>query len=525
MSIKVLVVDDRVHSAQALGDAHALDGCEVTIAGSWVEAADTLAYQQLANTPPPALLIGPLSKDAIDSLSNLRRQGIDPPAVLYTENRSHDQDTVLIAQYQLRTILHKPFSAADRARLLGGGDDGLDLAPLTEVAPLGSADAATSALRGQAVEVPLPPAPAGRTRMRTPPLGTGAPAGRDFDDLTGSSRSSSVREPPPRRQAPGADLPTGVQRLLQDYGGPEAPAAAKATTPASAASERLPARPGATAPQAAEPEGRRRLEEPRSISIVIVDDRFGTAALLVERCGAAGQRCHVAPTYVEALIWLERLMSSPMGCELVVGPLSADGVSAVREYRKRSWPTHTVFYTESATQSQDARLQLQYGCMTILRRAGMSEPLEKLITELRWHARVPPAQPQDHVRGARTTGTAATTASGLHQAPAAPGVPATRTVATAPAAAPAKAGSDGRLVPPTTSDAQHGAPSRIRRSVLPPAVSEEGRQAPLSIDVPLDAHHPTRVVTCQSCRQEFVVAASVNLPVRCPHCQAVTRLT
>jgi len=299
-----------------------------------------------------------------------------------------------------------------------------------------------------------------------------------------------------------------VQRLLQDYGGADAPAGAKAAVPTPSSGER--------APTAAEQEGRRRLEEQRSVSIVIVDDRFGTAALLVERCGAAGQRCHVAATYVEALIWLERLMSSPMGCELVVGPLSADGVSAVREYRKRSWPTHVVFYTESATQSQDARLQVQYGCMTILRRAGMSEPLEKLIADLRWHARQPPAQPQDHVRGAR----AATTASGLHQSPSAPGLAAARPAAQPPA----KTGSDGRLIPPVTSDTQHGAPSRIRRSVLPPAVSDDAKQAPLSIDVPLDAHHPTRVITCASCRQEFVVAASGNLPVRCPHCQTVNRL-
>jgi len=516
MSIKVLVVDDRVHSAQALGDAHALDGCEVTIAGSWVEAADTLAYQQLANTPPPALLVGPLSKDAIESLANLRRQGIDPPAVLYTENRSHDQDAVLITQYQLRTILHKPFSAADRARLLGAADDGLSLEPLSEAAAQGEVPGAGATLRAPAGEVALPPAPAAvnRTRMRTPPMGTTAPGGREFDDLTGSSRSSSVREQPARRPGQGADLPTGVQRLLQDYGGAEAPASAKPAGAGPTTGEPAATRPGAAAP-AAEPEGRRRLEEQRSVSIVIVDDRFGTAAPLVERCGAAGQRCHVAATYAEALIWLERLMSSPMGCELVVGPLSADGVSAVREYRKRTWPTHVVFYTESATQSQDARLPLQYGCMTILRRAGMSEPLEKLITELRWHARQPPAQPQDHVRGARTS---ATTVSGLHQAAPAP--------AARPAAQPpAKAASEGRLVPPGAADTQHGAPSRIRRSVLPPAASDDAKQAPLSIDVPLDAHHPTRVVTCQSCRQEFVVAASGNLPVRCPHCQAVNRLT
>jgi len=503
MSIKVLVVDDRVHSAQALGDAHALDGLEVAIASSWAEAADTLAYQQLANTPPPALLIGPLSKDAIDSLTNLRRQGIDAPAALYTENRSHDQDAVLIKQYQLRTILHKPFTADDRARLLGGAGE------LPGLAPLGAGPADAVDLRPPAGDVPLPPAPAVRTRMRTPPMGTSAPAAPDFADLTGSSRSSSVREQPPRRQAQSADLPTGVQRLLQDYGGDAGAAAA-----APAGAERIPPRLG-TAPAAAEPEARRRLEEPRSISIVIVDDRFGTAALLVERCGAAGQRCHIAPTYVEAVIWLERLMSSPMGCELVVGPLSADGVSAVRDYRKRNWPTHVVFYTESATQSQDARLPVQYGCMTILRRAGMSEPLERLITDLRSHARQAPAQPQDHVRGARSS---ATTVSGLHQAPAAaPARPASPS--------PAKPGSDSRVIPPAGTDTPHGAQGRIRRSVLPPDAGEEARQAPLSIDVPLEAHHQTRVITCQGCRQEFVVAASGNLPVRCPHCQAVNRLS
>jgi LSD1 subclass zinc finger protein len=202
-----------------------------------------------------------------------------------------------------------------------------------------------------------------------------------------------------------------------------------------------------------------------------------------------------------------------MGCELVVGPLSADGVAAVREYRKRSWGNHVVFYTESATQSQDARLPLQYGCMTILRRAGMSEPLESLISELRHHNRQPPAQPQEHVRGqVPRAGASAATTSGLHAPPAAVATP------SAHAAEPSRI-HDSRAVPPTGS-----VPQRIRRSVLPPAQPAGRSDSALSIDVPSSSRQASRVVVCTSCRQEFVVTASGNLPVRCSHCQTLNHL-
>jgi len=178
-----------------------------------------------------------------------------------------------------------------------------------------------------------------------------------------------------------------------------------------------------------------------------------------------------------------------------------------------------VFYTESATQSQDARLPLQYGCMTILRRAGMSEALESLISELRYHNRQPPALPQEHVRGqaTRAAGSLATT-SGLHApVPAAAAQP-------AHAAEPPRA-HDSRVAPPAPS-----APQRIRRSVLPPQAPASSPppargDSALNIEIPSTARQSSsRVVVCSSCRQEFVVTASGNLPVRCSHCQTLNQL-
>ena len=308
------------------------------MAERWAEACDTLTYQQLARSELPALLIGPLSKDAIDSLGTLPWSGHrHPPTVLYTENRSHDQDQTLITQYRLRALLHKPFSNDVRQRLLGGG------------AVIGSAHAP--------VATPLPPF-GGRAESCAAPsprrATTAAHAHEDpahgqqwqqrFRRLSpGSTCASSVRsEMPAKRSSSEVDLPTGVQKLLQDpTGAGAAPAPSGALAPEAPSRRAAPAGQG-SAPSANDGESRKRLSEPRSITVLIIEDRFGTAPLIVERTGAPGQRCHIAPSYQEALPILERFMSSSMGCELVVGPLSADGVAAVREYRKRGWGNHVV---------------------------------------------------------------------------------------------------------------------------------------------------------------------------------------
>jgi hypothetical protein len=357
-----------------------------------------------------------------------------------------------------------------------------------------------------------------------------------FDDLIGGTRGSSVRAdaPPPKAKTLKAEeLPSGVQRLLVD--------------PSAGAGDAEGGAPKKSAEEAAASSG------PRPISILAVEDKFNSARQLVERIGAVGQTTRAAATYAEALLWLERLMQGSGGCELVIGPLSADGVAAVREYRRRKWQNHVVFYTESTSQSQDPRLPAQYGALAIVRRAGMAEQIERIVADLRAKPRQPAAVPTAPELGARTAA-AATRMSGLHAAPpeaaAAPPAPAPApapAVQTAPAAPPKPlARTSGVFAAPPGAPVPKALPtggtgrieggtarlsnSRLRRSItLPPAgapsapaAPTDPGAAPLEIDVgggeaPPPAA-PPRVITCSKCKQEFVATVRPGLKANCPHC-------
>jgi CheY-like chemotaxis protein len=525
MTASVLVVDDRLRSAAALAQWLGANGVQATVSATWAEAADTLAYQQLAGTALPVLVIGPLAKDGVTVLADLRAQGIDLPTAFYTESKSRDQDETLVRQYRLVAILHKPFAEEDCGRLLAGAggagapssDDIIGSSHLSREEP--------------------PPIPTSAPPPLAAPRTSAAPAKRDtFDDLIGSSRGSSVRAdaPPPKAKTFKAEeLPSGVQRLLVD--------------PTAGAQ-----REGGGPPKS--PEDAAASSGPRPISILAVEDKNNSARLLVERLGMPSQTTRAAATYAEALLWLERLMQGSTGCELVIGPLSADGVAAVREYRRRGWQNHVVFYTESTSQSQDPRLPAQYGCLAIVRRSGMVEQLERLIADLRAKPRQPAAVPgASSESGPRAaSSSAAARMSGLHAAPPesatahapaaapapapaaqaappAPARPATRTsgIFAAPPGAPAPATSPGSGTGRIDSNTGRIGASRVRRSIsLPPAgapaAPAEPGQAPLEIDVgggdaPPPAA-PPRVVTCSKCKQEFVVTVRPGLKATCPHC-------
>jgi CheY-like chemotaxis protein len=529
----VLIVDDRLRSAQQLVAWLSPTGAKLAVAATWAEASDTLAYQQLAGTTLPDLLLGPLAKDGVDVLAALRGQGITPRTAFYTESKSRDQDPALMRQYALTAILHKPFADEDARRLFAARDE----------------DNLAGSSHLERGEVELPSAPPPPASFDQAPQRPGAQ--RDaFDDLIGSSRGSSVKlgsAPPPTKLLKAEELPSGVQRLLVDPMAeqPKQARAANGEVP-------LPGDP----PSA---------DGPRPIAMMAVEDKNGSARQIVERLGMPGQTCKAVASYQDAIGWLERL-NKGTGCELLFGPLSAEGVAAVREFRKRSWPTHVVFYTESSSQSQDPRLLAQYGALAIVRRAGMAEQLEKIVADLRAKPRQAPVAPDPNAaRAAGGRGLDPARTSGLHTVPTDQAVPATavrtsglhavpqaepaRPAAGPPPATNAPAARPGlpasrisgiHAAPPTGSEgtARHAQPaaaadpnatrsgiSRLRRSIgapggtpgaSPPA---DGSSAPpLEIDVPEPATGAvrTRVISCQRCKQEFVATAGGK--AECPHC-------
>ncbi len=321
------------------------------------------------------------------------------------------------------------------------------------------------------------------------------------------------------RERTNEELPSGVQRLIKSAGGD--PVREQQPTDG-------------------------RLSEPRSIAILAIDDKYSTGSLLLERLGRSGQRVSVAPSYPDAARYLEQLNSGSLGCEVIIGPLSADGTAMVRECRRRNLPNHFIFYTESQSQSQDPRLPAQYGCLAIVRRDGLIEQLESIILELRSYTRRPPTPPQERPKTtapAASAGKAATTrsgevtvpappktgsvrASGIHAAPPAPATSRTTqsTTTGSPPAPQRPAGAPAPAPAPSLSDSSIRSPSRIRRSVqLPPPGPASASGA---MEVPGDAPAgPPRVLTCIACAQEFVAAASPGVPVRCPHCQASNRVS
>jgi CheY-like chemotaxis protein len=474
----IIVVDDRLGSAALVSTW--LQGCgrAIAVSATYAEAAATISYHQLAGTGVPALVIGPLQREAVAFLADLRDQKLSIPAACYTEAKSRDQDAALARQYGLIAILHKPFAGDDRAQLesvLGG--DGAEQPEL----PVGAS----------------PALPVGR--MGDPPRAT-AEHVPSLDEILGTGRSSSVggsKPSAPRKDLSAAELPSGVQRLLVDP--------MSATVDPSAAKAKAKEKEAASEPRK------------RAIAAIVVDDVNGSARLLVERLVMPGQTMKPVATWAEALEQIQRQMSGNLGCELLLGPLTADGVHMVKELRKRSLPTHVIFYTESSTQSQDPRLREQYGCLAIVRRSGMVEPLERLIDEVRSAPKREPQPPVDPPPLSRA--------------------PPARTAPSSPAAS-MPAGSLGAQRHPSGVFAPEAAPTasssgRMRRSLSgQPAVTSPAapadNQAPLQIDVPGDDAPvgQDRVVTCRKCAHEFVASVDhVPCTVTCAKCGAVNPIS
>ncbi len=494
----ILVVDDRLKSAASLRAWLGSDS-PVTVSATYAEAADTVAYLHLAGSPLPALVIGPLAKDGVAFLADLRGQGIDIPTAFYTETRSRDQDAALARQYSLVAILHKPFAEEDRAGIFGA---------------IPAADAMSNLSGGRVVAAEEP-------RRDEPHQPVVSPAHqRDvLDDLIGGNRTSSVKEgmPQPSRPKLRADeLPSGVQRLLFD------PMAGAGGADEHKQAEQKPI-------------------EARAVTMLVVDDSFGSARMLAERLGAPGQTCKAVPSYADAFAQLERLMMGTLGCELLFGPLSAEGVTAIREYRKRGWQMHVVFFTESASQSQDPRLAAQYGCLAIVRRAGMVEPLERLVADVRGKPRQAAALPLDSAAKSASSRLNTPLVGQLGSAP--PAREATPQGKSESSPVPHNAPGTSRLSAgtgntPVAADQRASAlSSRVRRSIgsLPPVSSPPsgaasppsgGAPPPLQIDVPGDVPSGhERVMACFRCKREFV-ARFTSLPAKavCDHCGAPNAL-
>lgn len=439
--------------------------------GTWQEAAGTVAYAALAGTDLP-LVIGPLCRAAVEALAAMRAQQQEPPVAFYTEVRATDNDATLIAQYGLVGILHQPFAAADRApfaRYLGASG------------PAGR----------ERVERVVPGAESGPDR---PEPGLKAiDLGLDDPPTPAATRAA----PAPARRPAAGELPTGVQRLLAEAGAAPAPTAATASARAPTEPQRLP--------------------EPRPIAIIAVEDAFATGSAILGRVGNPGQRVTVAPSYAEALRFLEQYQAGTVACELLIGPLSAEGVALVRTCRSRGYPTHVLFYTESQRQSQDARLVAQYGCLAILRRAGMYETLEGHIAELRAFPRRAPAVPQERPAGPVTRSgeipvpMAAPPDTGSNPARSTSG----RLTPGAPAApAPAAAGpssASGRLTTSSGATLPAG-----ERPAVPLRAGRSLRTPGAGTDVPAAA---PRAQQCPHCHQQVSVVGMAGQAARCPLCQ------
>ncbi|MBA2482804.1 MAG: hypothetical protein H0V44_19235 [Planctomycetes bacterium] len=474
----IIVVDDRLGSAAPLAEWLQACGRPITVSGTYAEAAATISYHQLAGTGIPALIVGPLQREAVAFLADLRDQRLIIPTAFYTEAKSRDQDDALARQYELVAILHKPFDAEDRSRL--------------DAVLRRTADAVRSAVPA----APKARRPASDDLVSSRAIASDEPVGErehvaSLDQLLGGGRSSSVSTsgpPPPRKELSAAELPSGVQRLLVD------PMSTTVNTSGQA-----------KAPQ-----------EPisRALGMVVVDDRFGSARLLVERLGMPGQTLKAAATWQEAMEQIDRLMVGNLGCELLIGPLVAEGVHLVKELRRRSLPTHVVFYTESATQSQDARLREQYGCLAIVRRSGMVETLATLIAELRTSPRRAPAVPVEPAKTTRAS------SARIDPLPAAKPLP--------PASGRLAAQHQPSGVFPPKAPPSSASSGRLRRSLttpLPPTTADGQSPLQMDIDEAAVAGHG-RAITCRTCAHEFVATVDrIPSTVTCAKCGAVNTLS
>jgi CheY-like chemotaxis protein len=421
--VTVMVVEDRFGTAAAV--AAWLEGAGATVekATNYAEAMATISYRQLAGGDLPGVVVGPLAKDGIAFIAELRANDAAVPVAFYSLTPSRDLDANLMRQHGLVAILHQPF-ASENAQTLFDAVGKAPPAAATTTAPAASTSTA-------AVPVPRQPAtPAPAPAAAPPPLPV-----LELPRITAAATAGTVdlpAVPGDRRRIDGGDddkpalkedsrigLPTiNVDHLKKDAKPEEAKAEkseakveAKADSDKAGADkaghqeEALPADPPSSIQRLlhdpmqekiqkeAELEKKKPVE--RDISMIAVDDRFNSAHVLVERLGGPGQFMKNVPSYREAYLNLDRRVMTRSSADLVVGPLSAEGVTFIKDIRKRGWMTAVVFYTESQTQSQDPKLPGQYGCLAIVRRLAMVEPLEKIVQEIRFSPipMPPPAPP------------------------------------------------------------------------------------------------------------------------------------
>jgi CheY-like chemotaxis protein len=453
--VSVMVVEDRFGTGSAV--AAWLEGAGATVEKStnYAEAMGTISYRQLAGGELPGVVVGPLAKDGIAFLADLRGQGAEVPVAFYSLTPSRDLDGNLMRQHGLVGVLHQPFANEDPAPLFAAVGKPPPT-PATVTAPTSVSSSGTFSVP-PGVTAPRPPAPApaappppppvaadppGRATAllpviempaRLPPAPAAAPpplptlatpTTTDLPPMPGDRRRMEAEEGPAARDESRTGLKTvdvdakrGEAKGEKDDKEKDKDDKEGSATDTASGVQRLLVDPMM---EQVKKEAERVKKPPveRDISMIAVDDRFNTAHLLVERLGGPGQFMKNVPSYREAYLNLDRRVLSRSNADLVVGPLSAEGVTFIKDIRKRGWATAVVFYTESQAQSQDPKLPGQYGCLAIVRRLAMLEPLEKIIHDIR-HSPIPAPPPpmptrdsaSSNSRPSSVTGAVGTTSS------------------------------------------------------------------------------------------------------------------
>ncbi len=437
-----IIVEDANGNGRALAAWLNGCGCTSTVVADAAEADATIVYQQLAGSGR-LLMFAPLAPASLAHFKSLRANSPEVERGFYTQSPARDHDAALMASHGLVAILHQPFAGESPSAL------GLSADPSTRAAA-SAISAVTSA----------------ETRTAAPTAAISAMA----------AMSARVLPPDPPDELPAAP--------------PSAPVTAAANAPVRMA----PAVVSLADARADVPPDKR-----RSLWIALIEDQPGCCRALSEELARPGLMVKMLPSWQEA----GDLALHALSTGLVVGPLSSDSVRLCRRLNEAANASQIILYSESESQTKDARLPIQYGCLAIVRKPLNVDVLLALVEQIRtpgWkppQRELPPATTGRAARPERAAGTAAWTAA-TPGTPAAPLTTRVRPVGKPPVATPPLSGL---------------AAIRARKD------TEKDTEKPGSfadlIDTGSVAQTRQRLITCPRCGEEALVPMGRN---ECPKC-------
>ncbi len=240
----------------------------------------------------------------------------------------------------------------------------------------------------------------------------------------------------------------------------------------------------------------------RALWIAVIEDQPGCCRAICEELAIPSVMVKMMPSWQEAAdLALHALTGG-----LVIGPLTSDAVRLCRRLQEASNGSQAILYTESQSQSQDARLPQQYGCLAIVRKPFKVDQVMRLVEEIRapgWkpaERQVPPAMTAATARverpsespGAAATATWAAAPPGM---PAAPLTARVRSTTPSPTPTPTPA-----AAPPPVSGI---AAIRARRDA--PKADAPRAEVPAEPTTNLAAVTRQRLVACVRCGVETMV--------------------